>query len=225
MMLSEIAFHSRTRGQPSLRAGEVHLWQAELRPVDSAMRALLSADEWLRESKFHFASDAERYVATRALVRQILGGYLDEDPATLRFVKNQYGKPALETDETLLRFNISHSEGILLLAIAYGREIGVDVEAVRANVHHEMLAEHYFTPEDQWALRITPVHQRTRKFFELWTRTEATVKAHGSGLIEPAVRPGSGGLTVRSFEPAAGFCAAIAVEGDEFDLACWKWQQ
>jgi 4'-phosphopantetheinyl transferase len=123
-----------------------------------------------------------------------------------------------------MRFNLSHSDDLMLLAVTFGREVGVDLEAIRDHVHYEMLAEHYFPPEDQWALRITPAPHRFRKFFELWTRTEARLKARGIGLSEDTPAPDLYDFTVCSVEPVAGYAAAIAVEGDAFDLTCLQWQ-
>ncbi len=207
-----------------LRPGEVHLWMSHLDTVPEQMQLTVSADEWLRASKFHFAIDRERYIATRAIVRSVLAGYLSEDPASLHFCHGPSGKPTLADSSPFLRFNLSHSNNLLLLAVTFGREVGVDLEAMREPVHFEMLAEHYFTVDDQWALRITPSAQRCRKFFELWTRTEARLKAHGRGLGDSGCRTMPANVTVRSIEPAYGYAAAIAVDGQEFDLTCWQWQ-
>lgn len=217
-------FHVPPQALPRLRAGEVHLWQASLDRLPEAMRSTLSRAEWLRSGRFHFAEDRERYISTRALVRAILAKYLDQDPATLQFASGPQGKPALLNAATFLRFNLSHSDDLMLLAVTFGREVGVDLEAIRSQVHYEMLAEHYFSPEDQWALRITPSVERHRKFFELWTRTEARLKARGLGLGETPSSTDRAELSVRSLEPANGYAAAVAVEGDTFDLTCFQWQ-
>jgi 4'-phosphopantetheinyl transferase len=217
-------FRSVSRSQPELQAGQVHLWKCELGAVPERLYATLSPGEWLRCSKFHFAVDSQRYIATRAMVRSILAGYLDEDPAALTFEARPGGKPVLSNGASFLRFNLSHSNDLMLLAVTFGREVGVDLEAVREPVHFEMLAEHYFSPEDQWSLRITPAAQRCRRFFELWTRTEARLKAYGRGLGDVVPRTSGSDLAVRSFEPAHGYAAALAVEGDDFDLTCWQWR-
>jgi 4'-phosphopantetheinyl transferase len=203
----------------------VHLWIAELTTVPETMRTALSADEWMRSSRFHFAADRRRYVSTRAIVREILAGYTDADPASLQFACGPHGKPALRKIAPFLRFNLSHSDDLMLLAVTFAREIGVDVEAMRSQVHYEMLAEHYFSPEEQWALRITPPARRHRKFFELWTRNEARLKAYGTGLGDLTECSNSEPLlTVQSFEPAEGYAAAVAIEGDTLDMTCWRWQ-
>ena len=88
-----------------------------------------------------------------------------------------------------------------------------------------MLAEHYFAPEDQWSLRITPAHQQLERFFEIWTRTEAELKMRGVGARGEDFRslfdPETG--LVRSFEPAPGYSAALALERQPNDLACFQW--
>lgn len=210
-----------TIDHPPLRTGEVHLWLASLDGWPAGEHLPLITDEWLRAESFHQALDRQRFVASRAALRLILGGYVPAPAGSLRFLRNHYGKPTLAG--SLLRFNLSHSEGLMLLAITHGREVGVDLEAVRENVSFEMLAEHYFAPEEQWQLRTTPVPERRAKFFELWTRAEAQIKARGIGLGEPVRRDDAESFAVHSFEPAPGFAAALAVEGGDFDLSCWRW--
>jgi len=195
-----------------------------LTPTTSPERASLSNDEWLRSARFVFSEDRERYVASRIRLREILAAYLRADPAQLIFSRGPHGKPAVWGDHGMLRFNLSHADDAMLLAITHGREVGVDLERLRDNVHHEMLAEHYFSPEDQWALRIAPEQERSRKFFELWTATEARLKALGQGLNENPNRFADAELALRSFAPLPGYAGAVAVEGRDFELACWQWQ-
>jgi 4'-phosphopantetheinyl transferase len=226
MILHDALIHFEPAAHPprALRAGEVHLWMIALTPTTSSERGSLSDDEWLRSARFVFSDDRERYLTSRVRLREILGAYLHEDPARLNFSRGPHGKPALSGDHGLLRFNLSHADDSMLLAITHGREVGVDLEGLRDNVHHEMLSEHYFSPEDQWALRITPEQDRARKFFELWTATEARLKALGLGLNENPNRFASAELALRSFAPQPGYAGAVAVEGRGFELACWQWR-
>jgi 4'-phosphopantetheinyl transferase len=217
-------FAPANRPPRALRAGEVHLWLIELSPAAPEECACLSADEWLRAQRFVFAADRERHIASRVRLRTLLGGYLDEEPARLEFFRGPHGKPALRGAAGFLRFNLSHADGWMLLGVTHAREIGVDLEAQRENVHFEMLAEHYFAPEDQWALRTTPEPERARKFFELWTATEARLKALGLGLNENPDAFAGIHLALRHLTPCAGHAAAVAVEGRSFDLACWQWR-
>jgi 4'-phosphopantetheinyl transferase len=211
--------------QPApLRAGEVHLWRAPLVPTPE-LSATLSTDEWLRAERFHFAGDRDHFIAARGLQRTILGEYLDCDPAELHFHAGEHGKPELLDAHTSLRFNLSHSDGLMLLAVTHAREIGVDLEFMRTNVPFETLADHYFDPEDAWDLRLLPAEERAWKFYDVWTCTEARLKAHGVGLANgfQVVEPDRWSLL--KLTPAAGYAAALAVEGGDFQLECWSWQK
>jgi 4'-phosphopantetheinyl transferase len=185
-----------TETQPQLGAGEVHLWRAQL-------------------------DDHRRCVGARGVLREILAGYVGKKSGALEFALGAHGKPALAG--SLLRFDLSQSDDLLLLAVTHGREVGIDLEAVPKSIPFEMLSDHYFPLEDQWALRITPGPQRLAKFFELWTRHEAQLKARGHRPGEVPEFRDVDRFSLHSFEPAAGYAAALAVEGRSFDLSCWQF--
>lgn len=206
-----------------LGPGEVHLWRARLIPPGPREHALLSTEEWIRAERFHFVRDTDRFVAGRALLRTVLGRELNIDPRELRLRPGTNGKPELDNLDTMLRFNISHSGDLMLVALSHAREIGVDLEAMREDVPFEMLSDHYFEPEDAWSIRTLRAEEKAAKFYEVWTRTEARLKASGAGL--------AGGFHVASPErwslvslmPAEGYAAAVAVEGHDYELHCWAW--
>ncbi|MGB7437819.1 MAG: hypothetical protein WBW49_20565, partial [Candidatus Acidiferrum sp.] len=61
------------------------------------------------------------------------------------------GKPALsrKTDSLDSRFNLSHSHGLAMLAVALGREVGIDVERIRPGIADEGIKANIFTPHQQ----------------------------------------------------------------------------
>lgn len=207
---------------PPLRAGEVHLWRANL-VATPELEAVLSPAELVRAARFHFEKHRQRYLAGRGILRHVLAGYLGLEPREVRFVTGPHGKPALDDTSTALHFNLSHSGDLMLLAVTHAREIGVDVEFMKDNVPFETLADHYFTPEDAWDLRLLPADQRAWKFYDVWTCTEARLKASGVGLSlgTRVVEPDRWSLA--KLCPAPGYAAALAVEGGDFQLACWSW--
>jgi 4'-phosphopantetheinyl transferase len=205
-----------------LRAGEVHLWRAQLTPTDAA-RAALSSDDWIRAGRFHFERDRERFVASRGILRQVLAQYAGVEANEMEFSTGPFGKPQLA--DTTLRFNLSHSDDLMLLAVTHVREIGVDVEFMKPNVPFETLADHYFDPEDAWDLRLLPASQRPWKFYDIWTTTEAQLKASGLGLALGTHVADADRWSMMKFTPAAGYAAAVAVEGGDFNLTCWSWQE
>jgi len=155
------------------------VWRATL---DLALHAdlerTLSAEERQRSARWRCRDDHERFVLTRCMVRDILSGYLNSDPAELRFLYGPRGKPALVGAEWL-RFNVSHSGKVCLVAVAAHADVGVDVELLR-DVDVSVLAPRALPPgagdfagDDD---------ARRRMFFARWTRQEACLKAHGTGL-------------------------------------------
>jgi 4'-phosphopantetheinyl transferase len=215
--------HWNTAQEPSpLRAGEVHLWRARLESTPE-LYASLSVAECVRAERYHFAIDRARFIAGRGILRDILGRYLDEAPAAVRLTTGAHGKPQLASDTTL-RFNLSHSDGLMLLAVTHGREVGVDLEFMRENVPFETLADHYFDPEEAWDLRLLPASQRAWKFYDTWTCIEAQLKAGGEGLANGPTVAEPDRWALLKFAPAVGYTAAVAVESGEFDFQCWSWQ-
>ena len=124
--------------------GDIHIWEfgSEM-PGSGAedIAALLSRDERERAARFHFQRDAQRYTVTRARTRTILGAYLQSDPRELKFTYSAREKPSLASASADIRFNVSHSGDQAMVAVAIGREIGIDIEQVRSNVECEKLAE------------------------------------------------------------------------------------
>ena len=109
-----------------LGSDEVHVWRASLDVTALQVQSLqqsLTGDERKRAVRFYFCKDREHFIAARGLLRLILGCYLDIEPAQLRFWYSPYGKPALASEfgKNRLRFNVSHSHGLALYAITWGR--------------------------------------------------------------------------------------------------------
>ena len=207
--------------RPVLAPGEIHLWRATLDdPVRfSGAEAVLSREELLRAGRFALVRDRERFIAAHGALRMVLGLYLSADPQSLEFRTGPMGKPALIQTFTDLRFNLSHSADLALIAVTRVREVGVDIERVQREIEIDPIVEHYFDPTEAWDLRISPPHERVEKFFDLWTRKEACVKAEGCGLV---ANPKIERFRVRSLCPALGYAGAVASEGDEWRLACWN---
>ena len=170
---------------PELSASSIHIWQFSLTisasPLDS-FTALLSEDERARAARFRFEKDVRRFTVARAAVRSILGSYLEARGHDLRFEYSHYGKPALTNNSNNIRFSISHSGEIAMLAVTRSHEVGVDLEAIRANVEIDQLAERYFSERERTSLRELSPERRLQAFFRCWTSKEAFLKAQGFGL-------------------------------------------
>ena len=227
-----------------LAPSEVHLWSVSLEQDPESLAAyerLLAPDERERAARFRFDRDRDRYVVARAVLRVLLGRYLGEAPAALRFEYGPQGKPALPG--TPLHFNLAHAGAVAVYAVTRLAPLGVDVERVAPMDDLELVAESHFADEERRALRALPAQLRTRAFFDCWTRKEAFIKALGGGLsipladfaveLRPAAPPalrwvlGDPGAparwTLHAFEPVAEHVAALAIEAREPAIRSWRW--
>jgi len=231
----------------ALPENEVHLWRVDLEAIrgdESRWRKLLSPDESTRASRFHFSSDRQSFVASRALLRTILGGYLSADPKGLRFSYSKKEKPSLEAAGTGsdVTFNISHSGGIALFAFTRRREVGVDIEKVRRDFDVEAIARRFFSLHERKQLATVSPEERADAFFRCWTRKEAYIKATGDGLSLPlsqfdvslvpgdqnallAARPDDSETKrwlLREVPAGTGYVGALCVRGRDWRLNDWS---
>ena len=231
---------------PAIWPNEVHVWKIYLKtPGLCDNREILSTDELVRASRFRFHTDSDRFVAARSSLRTILARYLRTQPMELKFGLNPFGKPHLTgtQDELGLRFSLSHSHDMALLAVARNRDVGVDVEFRRADFATDEIAARFFSRSERNQLGAIAPEHKTEAFFNCWTRKEAYIKARGEGLsfpldqfdvsFAPGVAPSLLGnrrdateVSRWSFEdlsPAEGYAAALTVEGNFSRLLLWDF--
>jgi 4'-phosphopantetheinyl transferase len=174
------------REWPALGPAEVHIWQLSLRRSPDeleGLHGLLDADERARVARYRLEADRYEALAARGLLRWVLGGYLRQDPATLRFRSGANGKPWLV--DSGVQFNLSHTRGLALLAVAIDGAVGVDVERVHAVPDYQDLAHHFFSDAERRVLAGCSRAEAELGFFRCWTRKEAYLKARGDGLAIP----------------------------------------
>src|SRR5689334_741569 len=113
--------------QPGLKLWTVRL---DLGPELSAqLEPFLSQDEQARAGRFLVAHARRQYVISRGALRQILARSSQCHPAELHFVYSEKGKPLLDRPASSLQFNLAHSGELALIAVAWGRQVGVDLES------------------------------------------------------------------------------------------------
>jgi len=205
----------------SLAAGEVWLWRADLRAderAEAVCRGWLSADERQRAAAARLPNVARRYVLARGLLRGALAGLLGSNPARIAFRYGPQGKPFLDA-ESKLRFNLSHSGDIAVLAVAFDSDLGVDVERIRPGVNVPQIANRYLSRTDAARLSDLPAEESNREFFRCWTKREAYLKALGTGLagsdaaMRELARVEGMANAIQEFAPADGYLGALAVMG------------
>ncbi|GAC1567420.1 MAG: 4'-phosphopantetheinyl transferase superfamily protein [Vulcanimicrobiaceae bacterium] len=170
--------------------GETHVWFATVSTFvayEHDFAGLLDGAETARARRFRAPADRTAYVVAHGLYRRLLARYVGSDARGLHFERGPFGKPELRAryGDAPIASNLSHSGGLVAVAITGGEPVGVDVEAVTADVAFESLAEIAFSASERRDLAaISGDADRRAAYFATWTRKEAYVKALGCGLGE-----------------------------------------
>ena len=171
--------HFRTVGTVE----EVQIWRARLDREGWPAEAALPESERRRAESIQIQLRRRRWVAARWALRTALGRYTESDPAEIALEEGSGGKPKTR-DHRAVRFNLTHSGELALVAITAGREVGIDVE------------------------RADP--RRARSFYRGWVRREARAKCAGTGILAP---PPEEPILVSDIDPGQGWAGALALEG------------
>lgn len=225
--------------RPELGSDQVHVWRASLLPGPARLQTLLetvSAEEQKRAEALRREEDRRRFITAHGLLRSILGLYLEVPPGKVTIRRDPYGKPRLPEDAGDLRFNMSHSHELALIAVAMGREVGVDVERIRAALPMREIVGRFLPGPEADALLALPEERLIGAFFKAWTRHEAYVKGIGRGLLPTPARLDAATVpsdahdaplhaerwSVVNLRVGSGYAAALAVEGGGWELQCYR---
>jgi 4'-phosphopantetheinyl transferase len=232
---------------PVLDADHVHLWRVDLNQTDDLVARysrVLAPDEEYRAGRFRFERHKRRFVVGRAILRQVLGRYLNLSPAHVAFGYGPKGKPFVDhSTDHLIRFNLSHTEELMVLAVSLNREMGVDVEFMRPISDIDQLADHCFSEKELRTFKQLKSQHRRAAFFRCWTRKEAYVKAIGDGFSAPlkgfdvSFLPEAEARLLRvvadseeadkwsmcSFEPALDVQGALVAAGNDWNAHFYRW--
>jgi 4'-phosphopantetheinyl transferase len=168
--------------------GEIHLYCVTLPQETSELtrfERLLSASEADRAGRLKSSQTRNRFIAGRGMLRDILGGYLCIDPAEARIATGEHGKPFLADGAADLRFNLSHADEKMVLAVATGVEVGVDIERIDAGKAIHDMARLAFSRQEQEELLAMPASRQVEAFYRCWVCKEACLKACGRGFSLP----------------------------------------
>jgi 4'-phosphopantetheinyl transferase len=169
-------------------SGIVDLWSCTLEgsgEVLARCHASLSEDERVRAARFIRSEDQTAFVLAHGALRAVLARYRGVEPAGLRFQIGPTGKPRLLGEPGRLqdlRFNLSHSHGRMLMVVAHGMDVGVDLEQVRGNLGALQLAERFYTATEYESIKSQPSAEQAQLFYHLWVAKEAVLKAQGIGI-------------------------------------------
>ena len=194
----------------------------------AGMLLVLDEAERRRAESFRFAKHAKAYTIAHFALRHLLGDALVCNPEDIRFSRGRFGKPALHpVHHSDIRFNLSHSGDISLIALANGIEVGVDSERIGLPDEAGAIAQEYLGENAAEQLATLGPVEAARAFSTLWVRFEALAKAKGTGIASGARLPDSpfpissasddpvivDGWTISQLPVQDGYVAAIAFAG------------
>lgn len=223
----------------ALGKNEIHIWRMWLDQDTSAvenLRSMLSKDEQQRAARFKLERDRTRFIVVRGTLRKLLERYTGLSLNKHSFHYGRYGKPALPAN-SIIYFNLAHSQDLVLYAFARERELGIDVECVRPEFADEEIAARYLSPRELSLLRALPSERRAERFFSYWTCKEAYLKAKGMGLqvqlnsfsvtlpdtVGTLPRDVETGWKVITFAAWSDCPAAIAYQGAGCKISFFSW--
>ena len=192
--------------------------------------ALLGAEERQRYDRLRRPASRRRFLGGRLLSRIALSSRAEVPLAHWQFTLTRSGRPEPRPDHGL-RFNLSHTDGLIVCVVTEGRACGVDVERVPFDPDKTRHVSSYFETAD----RSGPCRTAAQAIdpAERWLLTEAYLKGIGVGLADgPAGlhfrQAGAGRFTVadrrrpavsarwrlRLLRPHPNHLVAVATEGD-----------
>ena len=172
---------------PPLSFEGVQVWRIFLASgAPQEFYRLLSKDEKKRADGIRIAPVREEFIAGRGLLRLLLGAAIGADPALVAIATQRNGKPCL-AHSAKVEFNVSHSDGMILIALSRASVVGVDVEFVsdefgEAEELIGIARESFHAGEFTGIARTPPGRDRLLAFYRAWTRREAVAKADGRGI-------------------------------------------
>ncbi|MEX2725104.1 MAG: 4'-phosphopantetheinyl transferase superfamily protein [Candidatus Freyarchaeota archaeon] len=206
---------------------------------------MLSSDERKKAGRFYFERDKKRFIVRHGVLRMILRCYLGLKADEMNFCYGQNGKPRLSRlfGNEAIFFSMSSSEDLALYGFARNREIGVDVESIRAIPEMDHIANLILSMREKEFYCSLPKDHRRKAFFTYWARKEAFLKATGEGLSRPfnkielmfdfdeptrcfvidVDRKRLPVWSIFSFEPMPRFIAAVASDGVMGEIRFWQW--
>jgi 4'-phosphopantetheinyl transferase len=176
--------------------GVCELWvaaaPAAFDPDRRRLDALLTPAERAHADRQRREVDRRRLRRSRALLRLLLAGYLDQDPAAIQVDRGcpscdrPHGRPRLAGVHPL-QFSVAHAAGLLVFAFQAGTPVGVDAEPAAGHGPEPPpeLVELALTPAERRHLALARARDRWRWFLRCWTRKEAVLKLAGTGLSVP----------------------------------------
>ena len=143
---------------------------------DKKLFNFLSSYKAEKIKKLHSDEKKRESAGAELLLSSLLGMLFPDMSLPPKIGVDTNGKPFL-SDYPQIYFNLSHSDQIAACVIS-DCPVGIDIEHI-ATPNFE-IAKRFFTENEQNF--ITTASDKTKAFYDIWTRKEALLKCTGRGL-------------------------------------------
>ncbi|MBT8450235.1 MAG: 4'-phosphopantetheinyl transferase superfamily protein [Gammaproteobacteria bacterium] len=202
---------------------EIHVWKISLFDPRPDELEILSRNELQRSHDFKNETARKTYVCSRLIMRWLFASYLKQPASELKFQTTQHGKPFLVGNTTELKFNLSHSGAVMLLAVSPIIELGIDIEQHKEIKNWEKIAQKVF--DTQLVRSLKQQKQPEKAFISAWTEFEARQKSHGEGIfgkkISPIHNTVSINMNIDGFEASLCYIPATGTP----DICCFNFTE
>ncbi|MBR8742903.1 4'-phosphopantetheinyl transferase superfamily protein [Nocardiopsis sp. MG754419] len=210
---------------------ESTVWWAHTSAASDRLLSLLDEAERTRNARFRLQADRDRHLLGRSLARLALAERVGRTPEEIVFDLrcrscedkartgagggdgSPHGKPVPIGAAAGWEISVSHSGEWVVLALAEGVPVGVDVERVSDARDLDGLAGYTLADAERREWDALPEPGRVEAFFGYWARKEALLKATGLGL--------SGGLRRVSVTPPHTPARLVDWEGGGRPASAW----
>lgn len=215
-------FNLRKENHAGIKLYKIKL--SEFQELVPSLIEFLTPFEYNRANGYHFLKDKNRFIICRTLLKFLLAEQVGLDVNKIVLDNDSNKKPYLPSHPSIF-FNVTHSEGFAIIAIA-NSPIGVDIENVNKDFDYKEVLSSIFTKSE--VDEVFNSNDKQRTFYKLWTRKEAIVKATGKGIdndfreivaldgyhyMRPELLGNIEVLQVFSFELNEDYIGAVAYSG------------
>jgi 4'-phosphopantetheinyl transferase len=180
------------RSEPACPApDEVRVHSMDIAQLRDRPGAIAEALTWLRPDerarfdRYRHDDDRLMFLAGRVMARSIVGAALGMSPGAWIWREGPHGRPEIDRPLTSLRFNLAHSAGLVVCALADGRDVGVDVEDCERRPPDKAIVRRYCSPAEADDIEAQGPDGWHDRFLTYWTLKEAYLKARGLGISVP----------------------------------------
>jgi 4'-phosphopantetheinyl transferase len=158
---------------------EIDIIRIKKDAVDFAFGKMLVDEEIQKMERHRNPQSRELFLTARGAVRFLSGKYTGREPRALVWNEGPDKKPSWRYPQNTLRFNIAHSGDHVL--ICFGRsEMGIDIERIQSEFGYDEMLSRCFSAKEMEVIQQSPDPRAA--FYLFWTRKEALLKAHGTGI-------------------------------------------